>query len=146
MEFESALLQMQMQIERTFLQVAASTGRPSVVVMDRGVLDIKAYMSAALWDRLLKRHGLTEEYIDKRYDLVLHLVSAAHGAEKYYTTANNRARKSTIEQARELDTKIVTAYDKQRANGKLARVDNSTDFSAKLERATAAVINMFENQ
>lgn len=44
MEFEMALINLQMQMERTFTKVATSTGRPSVVIMDRGLLDIKAYL------------------------------------------------------------------------------------------------------
>jgi len=42
-----------------------------------------------------------------RYDLVLHLVTAAHGAEKFYTRSNNATRKETPEQARALDDKMV---------------------------------------
>lgn len=29
---------------------------------------------------------------DRRYDAVIHMVTAADGAEKYYTLANNEAR------------------------------------------------------
>merc|ERR1712010_153949 len=63
--------------------------------MDRGINDIAAYMPADLWKELLESESLTEDYIDSRYDLVLHLVTAADGAEKFYTTANNAARTET---------------------------------------------------
>merc|ERR1712072_1235079 len=104
---------MQLQTERTFLQVAASTGKPSVVVMDRGVNDIKAYVTPEIWTHMLDSHGLTEEYIDSRYDLVSHLVTAAEGAEKFYTTANNAARSETPEQARQLDKMVAKGYEVQ---------------------------------
>jgi hypothetical protein len=41
-EFEIALMSLQLQMERSFTQIAASTARPSVLIMDRGLLDIKA--------------------------------------------------------------------------------------------------------
>lgn len=143
--FESALLQFQLQAERSFLRIASSTLRPAVVVMDRSICDIKAYMSATLWQKLLEHHSLTEEYINKRYDLILHLVTAADGAEKYYTCANNTARKETAEQARELDKKLENAYTGAKANGTFARIDNTTDFEKKVARATAAVMRMLES-
>jgi len=43
-----------------------------------------------------------------RYDMVLHLVTAAYGAEQFYTLANNAVRKSTPEQARARDDQMVT--------------------------------------
>ena len=42
-----------------------------------------------------------------RYDMVLHLVTAADGAEKHYTTANNTARRETAAEAVALDRKIA---------------------------------------
>jgi hypothetical protein len=40
--FEQSIILMQMQVEESFLSVARSTGRPGVVVFDRGLLDIPA--------------------------------------------------------------------------------------------------------
>ena len=39
------------------------------------------------------------ENLVRRYDLVLHLVTAANGAEKYYTLENNAARSESVELA-----------------------------------------------
>lgn len=46
----------------------------------------------------------------RRYDAVIHLVSAAIGAEKYYTTENNAARTETIEEAQALDFRVLNAW------------------------------------
>jgi len=46
----------------------------------------------------------------KRYDLVLHLVTAANGAEAFYTNANNTARRETAEEARDLDSRILKVF------------------------------------
>ena len=102
-------------------------------------------MTPALWAQLLERHGLTEDYIDRRYDLILHLVTAADGAEEFYTTANNAARTETAEQARKLDQMIEAGYVNAKKKGYHARIDNSTDFKDKLRRATAEVVKMLEN-
>ncbi len=55
-------------------------------------------------------------------------------------------RTETAEQARGLDRMIEAAYAIQKANGTFARIDNSTDFDGKLERATAAVLRMLEGK
>ena len=47
------------------------------------------------------------ELRDNRYDQIIHMVSAAIGAEAFYQLANNAVRSETIEQARELDGKAA---------------------------------------
>lgn len=42
--FEKALIQAQLQMERSFIDIAESTNRPSLVIMDRGLLDVAAYL------------------------------------------------------------------------------------------------------
>ena len=136
--FETALIQAQIQMERSFISIAQSTGRPTVVVMDRGLLDVAAYLPADKWKEVLKANNLTQEYLVNRYDLVLHLVTAAHGAEKFYTTANNAARTETPQEARDLDDKIRGCY---KGHGALKVVDNSSDFNGKMKRATKFVLD-----
>eukprot|EP00466_Bigelowiella_natans_P013182 jgi/Bigna1/133269/aug1.20_g7977 len=109
-QFESHLMDLQLQTERSFVGIAQSTERPSVLVMDRGLLDIAAYIPRKEWKEILNRKGLTEEQLLGRYDMVLHLVTAADGAEKFYTTANNKARRETVEEARALDKKMVGCW------------------------------------
>jgi len=89
--FETALVKMQVQMEDSFFQIAESTGRPSVVFFDRGVLDMAAYMPEEMWGRILAGLGTTAADVLSRYDMVLHLITAADGAAKFYTTANNAA-------------------------------------------------------
>jgi len=43
-EFETGLIQAQLQLENSFTQIARSTGRPTVVILDRGLLDVGAYL------------------------------------------------------------------------------------------------------
>lgn len=48
-------------------------------------------------------------------------------------------------QARKLDQMIEVGYQKSKEAGVFARIDNSTDFHGKLERATAAVVDMLND-
>lgn len=54
---------------------------------------------------MLDQYNMNEVYLrDKRYDLVLHMVSAADGAPEFYTLGNNESRyESDLKQARDLD-------------------------------------------
>lgn len=137
LEFELALVKLQLQMEDSFLRIAAANAEPAVVLMDRGVLDIAAYMRRADWLEVLRRAGVTEEQLLDRYDMVLHLVTAADGAEKHYTLENNQARKETPEQARELDRRVMEVWSQHKVR---RVVDNSTDFHTKLQRVTLHVM------
>ena len=102
-----------------------------LIVCDRGALDNKAYMKEVEFKRLLKEFNTNETKERDSYDAVFHLVSAAKGKEEVYTLANNAARTETVEQARELDDKIIAAWT---GHPHLRIIDNSTDFEEKLER------------
>ena len=102
-----------------------------LIVCDRGALDNKAYMKDVEFKRLLKEFNTNETKERDSYDAVFHLVSAAKGKEEVYTLANNVARTETVEQAREIDDKIIAAWT---GHPHLRIIDNSTDFEEKLER------------
>jgi transcriptional regulator of nitric oxide reductase len=53
-------------------------------------MDGSAYVSKQIWNRILTDYDLNEHKLrDSRYDLVIHLSSAADGAMEYYTLGNN---------------------------------------------------------
>ena len=108
-----------------------------MIVVDRGLLDISAYLPQAQWAEVLAANGLAEGELAARYDMVCHLVTAADGAEEFYTTANNAARTETAEQARELDAKVRAAWA---AHSNVAVIDNSTAFKEKCQRCVDAVL------
>lgn len=71
-------------------------------------MDISAYMDAHLWQEITSLVGTNSLELRNRYDAVLHLVSAADGAEEFYTTSNNKERTEGLELARELDKRLST--------------------------------------
>jgi hypothetical protein len=85
---------------------------------------------------MLDEHGWTEAILrDQRYEAVLHLVTAAVGAEAFYITANNAARTETPAEARDLDARLVEAWV---GHPHLTVVDNSTRFADKVRRVVEA--------
>ena len=46
-----------------------------------------------------------------RYDAVFHLVTAAQGAERFYTLDNNQARSESPQEARDVDERLVASWN-----------------------------------
>lgn len=132
-DFQKSIISLQRAKEKVVeMSAEALKGYDKVlIVCDRGVMDNKAYLSEDEFQRLLKEYGLSEIEIRDSYDAVFHLVTAANGAEEYYTLSNNKARTETIESAIAVDQKTVAAWT---GHPHLRIIDNSTDFSTKIKR------------
>ena len=133
-EGERAILATQLALEDWFVRLAETCTLPTLVVCDRGTLDISAYMTPDMWDELMSLEHTNAEQLRNRYDAVLHLVSAADGAEQYYTTATNanryeQANEEGLRIARELDKKVIKAWT---GHPHLRVIDNHDDFDRKL--------------
>ena len=58
------------------------------------------------WDKIIASIGKDRIQLrDERYDQVIHLMTAANGAEPFYQLSNNSTRMENIEQAIERDQK-----------------------------------------
>src|SRR5262245_52118086 len=84
----------------SLLALARGSSKPAVLICDRGAMDGAAYIPPAVWDELLREMGLgVVELRDQRYDAVIHLVTAAEGAEEFYGTQSNAVRYENVEEA-----------------------------------------------
>lgn len=136
-EFQEDLLLCMIQTEETFFRLARKSERNCLIICDRGTMDAKAYMAEESWDRVLKRNALNNvDLRDNRYDQVVHLVTAADGAEQFYNTEENPMRTEDLESARMRDQATGEAWV---GHPYLEVIDNSTDFDTKLKRLVAAV-------
>ncbi|KAJ3090775.1 hypothetical protein HK102_002734 [Quaeritorhiza haematococci] len=141
--FQKDILRVMMTIENTYINLArinASNGVKTVVICDRGAMDPSAYMERSEWLRMLSELELDElEIRDHRYDCVVHLVTAAKGAEAFYTLENNKTRSEGLDLARSLDDKIMNAWNGHAA---LQVIDNNSvkNFAEKCDRAVQAVL------
>lgn len=131
-EGEKATLEVQLELENKFIRMAETCTEPVVIICDRGVMDISAYMKSEMWDKIIGDIGVTTAQLrDARYDAVLHLVSAADGAENYYTNSNNKHRSEGLELARQLDKKVIEAWT---GHPHLRVINNHENFDNKLYR------------
>ena len=137
LDFQKCLVTLQLEKEKVFRQAAESMRHDKIlIVCDRGVMDNKAYMNQVEFQGLLSTMGLDSVQLRDGYDGVFHLVTAANGAEKYYTLANNQARSETPEQARELDDKLIAAWT---GHPHLRVIGNETDFENKMKKLVAEI-------
>ena len=135
-EGEKATLEIQLALEDKFLRMAQECTEPCIIVCDRGALDISAYMAPEMWAEITRSIGTSTAELRERYDAVLHLVSAADGAEQYYTTANNAQRYEQMNEeglriARSLDKKVIHAW---KGHPHLRVINNHDDFDTKMRR------------
>ncbi|XP_046840269.1 TRPL translocation defect protein 14-like [Xenia sp. Carnegie-2017] len=136
-EFQENLLKTIIQLENTFFNLAKSCCQNCLVICDRGVMDPSAFLSKEKWEYLLKKNGWNNVKLrDERYNQVIHLVTAAKGAEEFYQLENNSSRSEGLTLARELDTKACQAW---LGHPYFDVIGNSQDFSEKLSRAISAV-------
>lgn len=123
---------------------AQGLGRDLVVILyDRGELDAKAFHDHICFDDLATAEGQTLEQIRDSYDGVLHLVTTADGAVDFYTQLTNDARWERPSEARASDGRLLRAWQ---GHSQHHIVDNSTDFTGKVERLLAATIEVINGQ
>ena len=136
-DFQKCLLRLQLEKEKVFELGAKTMDAAKVlIVCDRGALDNKAYMDGLEFATVLDYLDTNEIELRDTYDAVFHLVTAAKGAEEFYTTANNSARTETTEEAAEIDDKLISAWT---GHPHLRVIDNSTNFEEKMRRLIAEI-------
>lgn len=116
-------------------RVTNSPAKKKVIFCDRGLMDGQAYTKPSLFREFLADFELDEvQARDARYEGVIHLRTAALGAEEFYTLDNNPARSEGIKEARDLDERTLQAWV---GHPHLAVVPNEPgkDFEHKKSRA-----------
>jgi hypothetical protein len=123
--FQKLVLSNQISMENTIYEYAENLSKyydKVVILLDRGLLDGKAYLIETnldekveqKWNTIIDKLNLREEFNQhiQRYDLIIHIVTAAEGTGFFYTTENNTARTETAEEARDIDAKTLTVWEK----------------------------------
>lgn len=136
-DYQKCQMMLQLEKEKIFEQGAHTMKTEKVlIVCDRGMLDNKAYMSESEFSEVLASLNTNEVELRDNYDAVFHLVTAAKGAEKFYTTENNSARTETVEQAALQDDKLIAAWT---GHPHFRVIDNSSSFEEKMKRLIAEI-------
>ena len=97
--------------EDFFLDLIKLRNKKTLMIMDRGTMDNFAYLLEGKEDVLKKLNTTISNLRDKRYDQVIHMVTAADGAEDFYNLQNNLARSENSELAKMLDKKIQDQWN-----------------------------------
>ena len=129
-EYQYRVTQLMLAKEEVFTAVAKTFEAEKVlIVCDRGALDNRAYMTEEDFRYVLEKLNTSEVELRDHYDAVFHLVTAAKGAEQFYTLANNVARYETVEEAIRSDEAVIAAWT---GHPHLRVIDNRYDFNGKM--------------
>lgn len=131
-EYQKCQLMLQTEKEKIFEQAARTmSAEKLLIVCDRGALDNKAYMNEEEFAEVLRFIGSNEVELRDNYDAVFHLVTAAKGAEEFYTTSNNVARTESVEEAAALDDRLISAWT---GHPHFRIIDNTSSFEEKMKK------------
>lgn len=142
-EFQKIIFDYQLMKENILGNSVFDNNKDTIIIHDRGIMDNKTYLTEAEFNRLLKEKNAQEIFLLEKYDKVIHLVTAALGAEQFYTLSNNNARTETIEEARELDLKTQLAWI---GNDDLNIVANTGDFDYKVLQTLNLIDTMLKKE
>lgn len=135
--YQKCQMKLQLYKEEIYEKAAKNIMNDKVlIVCDRGALDNKAYMTELEFRCVLKEYGLNEVELRDNYGAVFHLVTAANGAEEFYTLSNNTARTETVEEAIAIDNKLIAAWT---GHPHFRVIDNSDDFENKMKKLIAEI-------
>ncbi len=138
-DFQDMLFRTQLNMENILNEAAEQCEEENVVIIyDRGLLDGLAYSTPDEVEEILRRNNLSINALMSRYDAVIHLITAADGAENAYIAnmKSNKARYENVEEAITADRALQRVWT---GHPHLRIVDNSTDFSTKITRYIAEV-------
>jgi len=138
LDFQEHLVATMMALEDTYFSMAEKCSQNVLIIADRGTMDASAFISREAWEKILTKLSLEDiEISDNRYNHIVHMQSAAIGAEKFYTTDDHAARFEGIELARERDHRAMEAW---RDHPYVDIIDNRSDFDSKINRLIDLVV------
>ena len=139
--FTTSICQMQIHLENYFETIAKTQRKKTLIITDRGVCDNFVYCSTENKHKILEDEKWSMDYVSNgRYDMVIHMVTAANGAEEHYTLDNNSARWESRQQAIENDIKGQKEW---MHHHNFVLIDNSCKgFEAKIQRVLKSVANI----
>lgn len=139
-DFQRQLLYHNIEKENRVIQAAMDLpdSQKVVVLCDRGTMNAEAYMAPGEFRSLIAQENVSLVALrDKRYDAVIHMRTAALGAEKHYK--NTPIRTESLAEARILDQRTLEAWI---GAPHLYVIDNRTNFKGKIERLKRVIAHI----
>lgn len=110
-KFQIHLMKMQMSLEDIFIEIALTQDCPTILLMDRGVMNGSAHTSEKVWQAVLDETGWsTIQLRDRRYEAVIHLVTAADGAREFYQPTSTDVKYQSEKEAIKIDKRTINAW------------------------------------
>lgn len=139
LDYQKCQVRLQLVKEELFEQAARTMNAEKVLIIcDRGFMDNKAYMNDEEFAAAVASVNGNVVALRDSYDAVFHLVTAAKGAQEFYTTDNNAARYESVEEACAMDDKLIAAWT---GHPHFRVIDNSTSFDEKLKKLMNEIIS-----
>ena len=139
-DFQNEVMNLQRYKEKRYFDIVKKFPEDTkcIILMDRGILDSKAYLGEELWNELLIKNNLKEEDLTNQYDLVIDLQTVAAEIKNKYNTTTNVARFEDPENAIDVDQKTYEAWK----NIKNFRVVEATEV---IEEKVSQVLNIIHD-
>lgn len=136
-KIEESMFLLQRALRKEFNRLAEIfENEKRVIIFDRAEMDVKSYIPEPRFEAMLRDLKLDLRDVRDSYDGVIHLVTAASGAEQFYTLENNKARRETFKEAIAADERTKNAWI---GHPHLKIINNSAaDFEAKMKRTLQA--------
>ncbi|KAL8615265.1 hypothetical protein ACOMHN_051757 [Nucella lapillus] len=136
-QFQENIIKTMMRVEKTFHDLARNRQQNVLLICDRGVMDGSAYLPQKDWERMKLKNGWHEvDLRDNRYNQIIHMVTAARGAEDFYSLSGHKTRHEGLDSARDIDNITANAWV---GHPYFDVIDNSTGFDIKISKMISAV-------
>ncbi|MCX6755058.1 MAG: AAA family ATPase [Candidatus Nomurabacteria bacterium] len=151
-EFQRAIVKMQLQNEEFYKEYAIKSAQKlnlkPILLNDRALLTGAAYLTENsdtqhFQKEILNDFNLSIEDARVRYDGIIHMVTAANGAEEFYTLENNEARSETPQEARDLDLRtqnVWVGHPHLRVIPNIDKNGNRITFEQKIDKVLAEIL------
>lgn len=135
--FQLLNLQNQLEKERMFKRAAEYMDCENILIIcDRSSAEQQIFIDKNVFNQILEILNVTEEELINSYDKIVHLITAAIGAEYAYGILSNKNRIHNLEEAKEQDIKALDIWKNHK---NVSVIDNSTDFVTKIDKASEIV-------
>ncbi|MBE5821480.1 MAG: hypothetical protein E7311_02690 [Clostridiales bacterium] len=111
--YQKLIFKYQLDKENNIITAIEEANMDNVIILlDRGLMDGKAYMDAEDFRNMAKKYAFSETNIYMRYDTVIYLESVSIQFPEIFSDENNKARKSNVNQAKVFDEKVKEIWKK----------------------------------
>ena len=117
-EFTKAINNAQIDFEKYYKKLAEiqcqSKKDNVIIICDRGVLDNRLYMPIETKNEIALSTGCDDhKLMEKRYDAIFNMVTAADGSDEMYSNSNNIARTEDPDESIAIDKRLQNTYQNQ---------------------------------